>query len=111
MQFSQFLMVYTKWMEIFARFHEHHELLNLVDALMLAISYYCLFQFGVNTIVISKLKSRLLNLIPILLGASWVLLVSTNEHDIIQTGMGDVFARYLLGLPRCFLTSYALAET
>ncbi|MDA8089684.1 MAG: sensor histidine kinase [Nitrospiraceae bacterium] len=112
--------------EMFAGFTEPSvRSLNLADAITLAISFYCLIQFGISTIVgVSAVdygkkgqknqksgKNWRFNLIPLILGASWLIILIANQYNFYTGkygGLGDVFARYLLGLPGCFLTAYAL---
>lgn len=122
---SQFFFLKNLWLlAIFAGTHGTHELaemfagftepagmqLNFADAITLAISFYCLLQFGIGCIFQCKRLSKWMNLIPVALAASWVAVLFFKQYNLMTgqyRGEGDIYARYILGMPACFLTSYA----
>ncbi|MDA8155296.1 MAG: sensor histidine kinase [Actinomycetota bacterium] len=120
---SQFFFAKNLWLlALFAVTHGTHELIemlsgfeeparntiNFADAFTLAFSYYCLLQFGINCLVKCKQLSAWYRLLPTALAIPWVAILATAHIDMgIFGGEGDVFARYILGIPGCFLTAYA----
>ena len=119
---SRFFFAKNLWLlALFAVTHGTHELIemfsgfeepsrqgvNFADAFTLAVSYYCLVQFGVNCLVYCKQLSKWLKITPAALVVPWAIQLAANHIGAGEFGGGDTFARYILGVPGCFLTAFA----
>ncbi len=71
-------------------------------------SFFFLILFG-TTIAAQRNKryGAALQAVPVLLSGLWVIIVAFSGRPFIT---GDIWARYLLGLPGALLTSYALVS-
>lgn len=79
--------------------------LTALRAAILPASFLFLVQFGVTSIIETKKKYHYLKALPFILIISWAVIVLTSSQRLL---MGDIWARYLIGAPGIFLTSYAL---
>jgi hypothetical protein len=88
-------------------------LLQLLQVLLLAVSFACLVQFGVTTLRPLPPKRRWLAALPSLLLAIWMVAFfypgfHVNHDFDARLRQGNVLARYLLGFPGGLLAAYGL---
>ena len=79
--------------------------LIVVGTIILPVSYFFLLLFGTKSLSQLNNKYSGLNRLPILLLITWIIITTTSTHYFL---IGNIWARYLLGVPGTFLTSYAL---
>lgn len=77
---------------------------KLIGLAALAISYMFLLEFGF--VVISRIKNRYfaLKFLPLLLFISWLVIALFSRQNLLN---GNIWARYILGVPGAFLCGYA----
>lgn len=92
-----------EWIEMFILIYKPMEItvLNIFDDFNLPVSFSCLLIFGIKSIFSNRKVYPALKLLPVSLFAVWIMIVATNGH-------GNIWARYLIGVPGIFLTAYAL---
>ncbi|MFH1783238.1 MAG: ATP-binding protein [Candidatus Omnitrophota bacterium] len=97
----------NEWIDMFILIEKPAEavFLKALGLPLLAVSYLFLVQFGVKTIIETKKKYSILKILPILLFVSWLAVTILSSQRFL---LGDIFARYLLGIPGTCLTAYAL---
>jgi len=98
---------FNEWLDMFILIQAPNSILFLevLRAVLLPGSFLFLVQFGVTSIVQAKERYALLKLLPFVLALFWIVTVSASHDRFL---MGDIWARYLIGLPGALLTSYAL---
>ncbi len=79
--------------------------LELVRAGLMPLSFLFLVLFGIKGLTLSRPKNLILKNLWAVVLVIWVTIVLISEDRFL---MGDVFGRYLIGLPGAWLTSYAL---
>ncbi len=87
--------------------------LQILQVILLAVSFACLLQFGVSTLRPLRGRWRWLAVAPVAMFAAWMLgfialglrLAPDTETWLRQ---GSIFARYLLGFPGGLLSAYGL---
>jgi signal transduction histidine kinase len=89
------------------------ELLYGVQLLLLATSFVCLFQFGVETLRPLPGRRRLLRYVPGAVLALWIFWAFgpslTNSNSIVEWyTVNNIWARYTLGFPGALLAAYGL---
>ncbi len=97
----------NEWVEllILVRQGEEAALLHWMRLGLLPLSFVSLLWFAAATIQQHRGKKPSFKYLPILLLALWALFTASAQDFFL---MGDIWARYLLGLPGTFLTAYAL---
>jgi PAS domain S-box-containing protein len=97
----------NEWLDMFTLIQEPLEMMSLktIRLVILPVSFFFLLWFGTKTIAEAKKKYSPLKAVPIILFAIWVIITAVSVQRFL---MGDIWARYLLGAPGIFLTSYAL---
>jgi len=97
----------NEWIDMFLLIKNPVEMtfFKVINLPFLAASYLFLIWFGVLTITKTKNKYSLLKLLPIVLFVTWVVLTMLSSQKLL---LGNVYARYLLGIPGTVLTAYAL---
>ncbi len=97
----------NEWIDMFLLIQKPVEMtfLKVINLPFLAASFLFLIWFGVATIIETKNKYSLLKSLPIFLFVTWVVLTILSSQKFLS---GNVYARYLLGIPGTFLTAYAL---
>jgi signal transduction histidine kinase len=89
------------------------DFLRSLQSIILAISFACLFQFGVEALRPLPGRQRLLRVVPLaalLLWVGWTFgpaLAAARNLRVWNTAM-MILARYLLGLPGALLAAYGL---
>jgi nitrogen-specific signal transduction histidine kinase len=98
----------NEWLDMFILIQSPTSIpsLEILRAATLPASFLFLVQFGVVSIVQTKERYALLRLLPFGLGLLWSGTVFFSHNRFL---MGDIWARYLIGLPGVLLTSYALS--
>jgi signal transduction histidine kinase len=98
---------FNEWLDMFILIQAPNSIpsLEILRAVILPASFLFLVQFGVKSIVQAKERYALLRLLPFLLAPLWGVTVFFSHDRFL---MGDIWARYLIGLPGALLTSYAL---
>ena len=108
---------FNEWGDLFipiqAQFvtHAFTHLLRAAQTLLLASSFACLMQFGID--LLRPLPRRWIGLIPVVLwflwfaGPFWYGLQFAATSDVWQNSV-DVLARYLIGFPAGLLAAYSL---
>ncbi len=94
----------NEWIDMFLLLRKL-EPLTIIRGFILPVSFLFLVQFGVKIIVGTKKKNSALKALPYVLFIVWALLTALSARWLL---MGDILARYLIGVPGIFLTSYAL---
>lgn len=97
----------NEWVDMFALIAKPSEAptLQITGFILLPLSFLFLILFGTRSL------SRVVELkipwdaLPVVLFLAWVFATATSEHPFLA---GNVWARYLLGIPGILLTSYAL---
>jgi diguanylate cyclase (GGDEF)-like protein/PAS domain S-box-containing protein len=93
-----------EWSEMILLLHgEAFAPIEVIKLATLPLSFLFLLSFGLTSVKAGSLVRRA---VPLALSAAWIALTFTSSRPLLA---GDVFARYLLGAPGIFLTSYALA--
>ncbi len=80
--------------------------LKVLGTALLPVSFFFLFHFGIKLVSQNarKFGRRLLKLTPSALFALWAAITLASSRKFLS---GEIWARYLLGAPSIFLTSYA----
>jgi signal transduction histidine kinase len=91
------------------------QVLQIVQVLLLAVSFVCLLQFGVATLRPLRQQQRWLALLPAALLGVWTIAFITPSfhvgHDLdARLRQGGILARYLLGFPGGLLAAYGLRQ-
>lgn len=121
-----------KWLALFGFAHGLHEwgdvfipiqaqylppsgvdILQLLQVLLLAASFTCLFQYGIETLRPLPDRWRYLRYLPLFTLAAWFLYMSISGLTHTQSVdewhyLGNVLARYSLGFPAGLLAAYGL---
>ncbi|MFN8459308.1 MAG: sensor histidine kinase [Anaerolineae bacterium] len=88
------------------------DLLSGLQLLLLAVSFACLFQFGVETLRPLPARQRWLRYLPgaiLALWLFWALGPSLNSLNIAEWyNLNNVLARYSMGFPGALLAAYGL---
>lgn len=97
----------NEWVDMFILIKKPIEItfFNQLSLIFLSSSFLFLFQFGVNLIAESKKKYSALKVLPTLLFITWIIVTILNSQRLL---LGNIWARYLLGIPGILLTAYAL---
>ncbi|MDP8292857.1 MAG: ATP-binding protein [Candidatus Orphnella occulta] len=97
----------NEWVDMFTLIKGPSEmiLLRVIGLLLLGASFVFLIQFGVTVICADKRKYAAIKLLPILLYIGWLVLILSSSQRLLH---GNIWARYLLGVPGILLTAYAL---
>lgn len=94
----------NEWIDMFLILQKS-EFLRGIRTVILPVSFLFLVQFGVKVVVETGKRTPYLKALPYILFLSWLAIVLTSGDRLL---MGDIWARYLIGAPGIFLTSYAL---
>lgn len=96
-----------EWVDMFIRIENSVGItfLKAASVSLLVISYLFLLQFGVITISETKKNYPTLRILPVFLLITWVLVVISSPQRFL---LGNICARYMLGIPGIYLTAYAL---
>lgn len=81
------------------------DIFRIAGLVLLAASFYFLIWFGVRGIAVKHTK-HLVDLAPLLLFTPVILITALSSNKFL---MGEVFSRYLLGVPGALFTYYSLA--
>jgi diguanylate cyclase (GGDEF)-like protein len=122
-KYSEFRLAHTLWLiALFGIFHGVHEWLqmflllqNLPDGvslylktarlIILPVSFFFLFMFGIESIYQNRGAYSMVRTLPAILFITWAVLAAASRWNWVHA---DIWARYLLGVPGIFLSSYAL---
>jgi len=97
----------NKWLETFVLIYQPFKpLLETISLFVLPASFVFLVLFATITIAETKNKYSPLKYLVIILIILWAIITATSQKPLLA---GDIWSRYLLGIPGIFLTSYALA--
>jgi len=98
---------FNEWLDMFILIQASNSIpsLAILRAITLPASFLFLVQFGVKSIAQAKERYAPFKLLPFGLALLWVVTVLFSHDRFL---MGDIWARYLIGLPGALLTSYAL---
>ena len=95
----------NEWIDMFLlRYAVKPVFLQYVRLLILPVSFFFLVQFGTKIIMLSKKSLSLVRFLPVFLLLLWAG-VTPFSRDMFLSG--DIWARYLLGIPGIFLTVFA----
>jgi PAS domain S-box-containing protein len=81
------------------------ETMEIVHLIILPVSFSFLLLFGVRAVTEEKGKYLALKTAPIILLIAWGTITAFNSRKLL---MGDILARYLIGVPGIVITCYAL---
>ena len=97
----------NEWLDMFMLINAPDKILPLqiIALFVLPLSFLFLIKFGAITIIGIKKKYSALNALPLILFILWGC-VTILSKDIFL--LGNIWARYLLGVTGIFLTSYAI---
>jgi hypothetical protein len=98
-----------EWAEMFSLMHNPAESIALkVLCLVLSpLSHFFLATFGIKSLLRDDASLLAIQAIPAGLFVLWFILTAfANQHSL----MGNIWARYLLGIPATVLTGYALLK-
>ena len=98
----------NEWTDMFIMIHGTSDWfpVQVLRTVLMISSFLLLLVFAVKGIVKAANRSRALLLLPLLALAAWlVIFMSAGEQRFL---MGDVWGRYLIGIPAIFLTFHAL---
>lgn len=97
----------TEWVDMFIILEKPFGIpsLRIIRFFLLPLSYVFLLQFGAKSITDAKQRYHVLNAAPVIFSIIWAIIVISSTQRFL---MADVGARYLLGAPGIWLTSYAL---
>jgi diguanylate cyclase (GGDEF) domain len=122
-KYSEFRLAHTLWsIALFGIFHGVHEWLqmflllqNLPDnvtfylkaagLITLPVSFFFLLMFGIKSIYQNRGTYSMVRTFPVILFITWTVLAAASRWNWVHA---DICARYLLGVPGIFLSSYAL---
>jgi diguanylate cyclase (GGDEF)-like protein len=99
----------NEWAEMFSLMHSPAEsiVLKVLCLVLLPLSYYFLATFGIKNILRDDASLLAIQAIPVGLFVLWfILTASANQCSL----MGNIWARYLLGIPATVLTGCALLK-
>jgi diguanylate cyclase (GGDEF)-like protein len=120
---SEFLLAGTLWLiALFGIFHGLHEWLQMfsliqnpsdkvslhlkaAEAITLPVSFYFLVMFGIKSLYQNNDHYAIARTLPAILSVTWIIIAASGGWNWVQA---DIWARYLLGAPGIFLTSYVL---
>jgi len=97
----------NEWIDMFTLIQKPSGIpyLRTVGLIILPVSYFFLLLFGTKSLSELNRKYSALNTLPIFLFITWTIITTVSaQHYLI----GNIWARYLLGIPGTFLSSYAL---
>jgi signal transduction histidine kinase len=99
---------FNEWLDMFILIQapDSNYSLELIRAGLLPLSFLFLIQFGVKGIAPNSHKNFFLRNISAIILLVWAVIVLLSKDHFL---MGDIVARYLIGLPGALLTSYALS--
>ena len=97
----------TEWLDMFIFLHPGiAALLKIVRLFTLPASFSFLILFGTKTIMDKKGKQAILKAFAPILVAVWTACTAFSSQVLL---MGEIAARYLLGVPGILLTCYGLS--
>jgi|GEM_PF-956227 len=98
---------FHEWLEMFLLLQgpEETAFIKVAGLLCLAASFLSLVLFGLKSLSPKNRSFPLLAVLPIGLLLAWVLITGASGRVYL---MGDIWARYLLGVPGTWLTAWAL---
>ncbi len=79
--------------------------MEIVHLVLLPASFSFLFLFGVKSVIEERCKYLALKTAPIILLIAWGTITAFSSRKLL---MGDIVARYLIGVPGIVFTCYAL---
>jgi diguanylate cyclase (GGDEF)-like protein len=96
-----------EWVEMFALMNQPAEIgtLKVLDVILLPFSFYWLVIFGITSLQKENTRLVTIHAIPTALLVLWAILTAASGQHLL---MGNIWARYLLGLPGTALAGYAL---
>ena len=97
----------NEWIDMFTLVQKPMEImpLKITHMVVMPVSFLFLIYFGAKVIAETKKKYSILKFLPIILLITWATIIAVSSQQLLMWG---VWARYLLGTPGIFLTSYAL---
>ena len=97
----------NEWIDMFILINEPNKifLLQIIGLFALPVSFLFLVKFGVRIIIGVKKNYTVLNALPLILFIARGC-ITILSRDVFL--LGNIWARYLLGVPGIFLTSYAI---
>ncbi len=96
----------NEWIDTLKIIHPAEpEYIKIARLVLLPASFFFLLLFATKTITGIKGENKPLKILPLVLTAVWVVLIFSSGRTFLA---GDIFARYLLGIPGTFLAAYAL---
>ncbi len=97
----------NEWIDMFTHIQRPMEImpLRITRMIVMPVSFLFLLYFGTKVIAETKKKYSILKRLPITLLIIWAIIIAVSSQQYL---MWDVWARYLLGAPGAFLTSYAM---
>ena len=97
----------NEWIDMFALLQKPMEImpLKITRMIVMPVSFLFLIYFGAKVISETKKKCSILKFLPIILLITWAIIIALSSQQLLMWG---VWARYVLGAPGIFLTSYAL---
>ncbi len=96
----------NEWIDMFTLIQKPMEImpLKITRMIVMPVSFLFLIYFGAKVITETKKKYSILKFLPIILLITWAIIIALSSQQLLMWG---VWARYLLGAPGMFLTSYA----
>jgi len=97
----------NEWLDMFIAIEEPMppSILKVLRLITLSGSFLFLLRFGTKVIVETTKKFRLLEMLPVVFFAAWIVVLLLSSQRLL---IGDISARYLLCVPGTMLTSLAL---
>lgn len=97
----------NEWIDMFILIQKPMDSIavKILRVIILPVSFLFLVQFGVKIILGHKKKYSILRALPPALFLIWIIITVSSRQWFLA---GDIWARYLLGVPGIFMASYAL---
>lgn len=118
--FFGILLGLREWVELYLIIGElslsagEFYLIKLFSTVLMTLSFFFLFQFGMELLHITNESLKKLNYIPFIFFILWLILVNSqvilSELDLKGFLLYDNYARYILALPGSLVTAYALIK-
>jgi diguanylate cyclase (GGDEF)-like protein/PAS domain S-box-containing protein len=96
----------NEWVDMFILIDRHMQVMpvKIFHLILMPVSFFFLLQFGTTVLSEDKKKLSALRILPVVLPLAWLLIVMTSSNPFLD---GDIWARYLMGIPGTFVTSAA----
>jgi len=101
----------NEWLDMFIRFGGPlpPDLLAQVRMWVLPASFFWLVRFGATILSRNAKGPHFLRMIPMILAVGWLVILLLGEPSS-RPLVGNIWSRYLLGMPGAFLTAWALLD-